>query len=307
MASNPMQKKSRNSFLLGMLLMLIIAAIAMVGMYILLKTDKKEEEEEQVKQKQVYVVSNTIASGAGITEDDLKVVTVNEDTIPSDAYGPNDLGYLYRTVVNNQNEQEEVPMYKAKIQLTAGTVLSESMIYEGEALQASERVQEFNMLQLPVQLEMGEFVDVRLLMSNGQDYIVVSHKEVLDITDSTIWLQLSEDEILLMSNAIVESYISPATNLYVTKYVEPGMQSAAQITYIPSNEVINLINQDPNIVQTARDNLVNKYTNSAALRGHIETELGNFADQSIDNIQEKMQEARDKAIEARQEYLYGVE
>ena len=163
------------------------------------------------------------------------------------------------------------------------------------------------MLQLPIQLETAEYVDIRLLMSSGQDYIVVSHKEVKDVTDSTIWLQLTEEETLLMSNAIVESYISPASNLYVAKYVEPGLQSAATVTYIPSSQVINLIQQNPNIINQAKVNLIERYNSNQALRNDIQGELNKYSEQTIENIQAKMEEAREKAVQARQEFLYGVE
>lgn len=305
MASNPMQKKSRNSFLLGMLLMLIIAAIAMAAMFFLLKKDEKKQEEQAVAQTYVYRLNTSVKSGEEITSSKVTSVLVTSDAVPAKAF-PSKTKVTQDGKDNWVDKSFAYSGYKSKIDLDKGTILSEDMLYEGNELQASERIQEYNMLQLPIQLDSGEYVDIRLQMSNGQDYIVVSHKEVKDLTLDTIWLQLSEEEILLMSNAIVESYISPASNLYVTKYVEPGMQTAATITYIPSNEVINLINQDPNIVSTAREALVAKYTNGAALRGYMQTELNKYSDQALDNIQAQMEEVREKAKQAREEFLYGV-
>lgn len=309
MATNPMQKKARNSFLMGMLLMLIIAAVAIVLLFMFFKKDQKKQEEKEVAQTYVYVVNKTIESGKEITDADLKLSLVNVDIVPKNAYGRDDdlLNNLYYEVKDNNGEVEYKPKYKAKIKLTEGTVLNDNMLYEGNGLDASERIQEYNMLQLPIQLDIGEYIDIRLQMSNGQDYIVVSHKEVIDITEQTIWLQLSEAEIMLMSNAIVDSYISPASNLYVVKYVEPGMQGAATVTYIPSNEVINLINQDANIVETARNALVNRYNNGTAIRDYIHNELGKYSDSAIDNIESKMIEAREKAKEQREIFLNGVD
>ena len=308
MASNPMQKKSRNAFLTGMLLMLIIAAIAMVIMFLLLKSDNKKQEEQQATQTYVYRLNTSVESGEEITEENMELVLANLDTVPGDAFGENDLyGSLYKEIKNDQNEYEYVPRYRAKINMKAGTILSESMLYEGEMLKASARIQEYNMLQLPVQLDIGEYVDIRLLMSNGQDYIVVSHKEVIDVTDTTIWLQLEEDEILLMSNAIVESYISPASTLYVTKYVEPGNQQAATTTYIPSEAVMILIQKDPNVITAANSALTDRYLNGGVIRSQIQAELDKHADQAIENITAQMLEAREKAKEEREEFLYGVE
>lgn len=305
MASNPMQKKSRNSFLLGMLLMLIIAAIAMAAMFLLLKKDEKKQEEQAATQTYVYRLNTSVKSGEEITSAKVTSVLVNSEAVPEGAF-------TSKTKITQDGKDNWVDKsfsysgYKSKIDLDKGTILSDSMLYEDKALQASERIQEYNMLQLPVQLDPGEYVDIRLQMPNGQDYIVVSHKEVKDLTVDTIWLQLAEEEILLMSNAMVESYIAPASNLYVTKYVEPGMQTAAQITYVPSQEVIYLIQQNPNIVSDAKTSLITRYTNESALRNNMQTELNKYSDQAIDNIQAQMEEAREKAKQAREAFLGGV-
>lgn len=306
MATNPMQKKSRNAFLLGMLLMLIISAIIIVGMLFIFKKNEQKQEQETAAQTYVYRLNREIKSGEEITSSDVTSILVSVDAVPTGASSAKT-----KRTINGKEEWVDRSFdyigYRSKIDLDVGTIVCENMLYEDDELQASERIQEYNMLQLPVQLETAEYVDIRLLMSSGQDYIVVSHKEVKDVTDSTIWLQLTEEETLLMSNAIVESYISPASNLYVAKYVEPGLQSAATVTYIPSSQVINLIQQNPNIINQAKVNLIERYNNNQALRNNIQDELNKYSEQTIENIQEKMEEAREKAVQARQEFLYGVE
>ena len=54
MATNPMQKKARNSFLMGMLLMLVIAGVAIVLLFVFFKKDQKKQEEQEVSQTYVY-------------------------------------------------------------------------------------------------------------------------------------------------------------------------------------------------------------------------------------------------------------
>ena len=301
MAANPMQKKSRNSFLMGMLLMLIIAAIAMILMFVLLKKDSKKQEEQASSQTYVYRLNADVKSGEEIDSSKVTSVLVNSEAVPKGAIASKTKGDKNNWVDKKFNYIG----YRSKIDLDAGTIICENMMYE-EELQDSERLQEYNMLQLPIQLEAGEYVDVRFLMSNGQDYIVVSHKEVKDITAGTIWLQMTEEEILLMSNAIVESYISPASTLYVAKYIEPGTQGAASITYVPSSEVVNLIQQDANIVNQAKTDLINRYNNNQSIRGYIQNEINKYAEQAIDNIQADMLEAREKAKEERENYLNGI-
>ena len=292
MASNPMQKKTRTAFLLGFLVMLIIAVIVGGAIFFITSRNNKKQEQQQKQQQNVYVVNKKIESGQEITAASIVLKAVDTELVSqTEAFGASNspIGYT------------------AKIDLPAGTVLVQSMLNESGEISDSERIVEYNMLQLPVQLEVGEFVDIRFLLSNGQDYIVVSHKEVKEITADTIWLQLSEDEILLMSNAIVEAAISPATNIYIAKYVEPGLQSAATITYVPSGDVINLIANNPNIIQSSRDKLRERYQSyNSLVRGAINNELNKYSAEAIDNIEAGMIAAREKAIEGRQEYLYGV-
>ena len=306
MATNPMQKKSRNAFLLGMLLMLIISAIIIVGMFFIFKKNETQKQQENAAQTYVYRLNTAVKSGEEITSSHVSSVLVSVDAVPTGASAAK----TKKTVDGQEkwiDKKFDYTGYRSKIDLDEGTIICENMLYEDDELQASERIQEYNMLQLPIQLETAEYVDIRLLMSSGQDYIVVSHKQVKDVTDSTIWLQLTEEETLLMSNAIVESYISPASNLYVAKYVEPGLQSAATVTYIPSSQVINLIQQNPNIINQAKVNLIERYNSNQALRNDIQGELNKYSEQTIENIQAKMEEAREKAVQARQEFLYGVE
>lgn len=65
---------------------------------------------------------------------------------------------------------------------------------------------------------------------------------------------MSEADIVMLNSAIVESYIMKASNIYIAKYVEPGMQEKAANTYVPTAEVIRLIETDSNIVSTAKMN-----------------------------------------------------
>ena len=51
MATNPMQRKARNSFLLGMLVMLIITGIIIAILFIQLTNIKKAEKQEKVNSK----------------------------------------------------------------------------------------------------------------------------------------------------------------------------------------------------------------------------------------------------------------
>lgn len=85
MATNPMQRKARNSFLLGMLLMLVILGAVIALLVIQLMNMKKEKDEEIAAMVRVYVLSQSVTSGQIITTDMLTELTVNKSTVPANA------------------------------------------------------------------------------------------------------------------------------------------------------------------------------------------------------------------------------
>ena len=85
MATNPMQRKSRNAFLLGMLLMLIIAAIVVVLLYMKIQNQQKELNEFVAATDKVYVLKQDVKSGQIITTSMVQKQNANKSTMPADA------------------------------------------------------------------------------------------------------------------------------------------------------------------------------------------------------------------------------
>ncbi len=294
MAMNPMQRKSRNSFLLGMVLTLLITSVIIAMLF--LQVTKLKDEADKLEKSYVtaYVLQTDIESGRNITMNDVKQEKISRLMLPTDYITAAD---LTDTTI-------------AKINLTAGTVLSSSIITEsGDEISNDARLQEYNMIVLPTQLEVDDYIDIRWMLPNGQDYIVVSKKRVLDCNEDTIWLKMTEDEILTMSGATVDAYTVTGSKLYAIKYVEPGMQETAVATYVPSNDVISLINSDSNITNVAKQALSARYTEALrrAREQQIQGVIDQYSDSAIDNIEAKLEEEIAKQQEARQLYLEGLD
>lgn len=85
MASNPMQRKSRNSFLLGMIITLLITGVVIVFLFLQLKKVKDEQKQEEAQKVNVYTLNMNVKSGQVLTEDMFSKQRVNKSTIPSNA------------------------------------------------------------------------------------------------------------------------------------------------------------------------------------------------------------------------------
>lgn len=314
MAKNPMQRKAQNSFLLGMLITLLITGIIIALLILQLTKLTKEQKKAEVNVKTVYVVADDIKSGDAITEDKIVTKQVDGTTVPQNALTLTELEEKTNVLDENGNLIKKIEVI-AKINLLQGTVITTDMIAEKGELAADLRKQEYNMFVIPSQLTTGQYVDVRLRLPNGKDYIVVSHKRITipdyegTLSVNTVSLDLSEVEILTLSCAIVESYKISGSLLYVNQYIEPGLQTAATTTYIPDDDTINLIHRDPNCVEEARQELFkrnNDAANKGAVRNPINSGLNENSEQATDNAVNALKEELQRAQEERQKYLESL-
>lgn len=295
MATNPMQKKARNSFILGILVTVVVMGLIVALLLMQLMKLKDEEAERQARLVSVYALNTDVKSGDTVDASMLTKVTTDSSAAPTDAVS---LGLITENTI-------------AKIDLTAGTIITESMLSESDDVLTSDvRLQEYNMLKLASQITSDDYIDIRLRMPSGLDYIVVSKKRVeiptIDGIDSvnTIWVKLTEDETLAMSNAIVEAYKMEGAILYTTKYVEPGTQEKATPTYVPSAETVNLITQNPNVVDEAKQAMYKRYNDYTSIRNNINSELSQIeADDAAGNVNTGVADEVTAAQEQRQSYL----
>ena len=237
------------------------------------------------------------------------VTTANGDVPVTEIDG---MYYAQHQEVQNEEKVEyplsQVPIV-AKVTMAPNTVLTNTLVAKStERVTADLRRQEYSVILITSQIATGDYIDIRLRMPDGTDYIVASHKEVeipvIGEMDSpnTISIQVTEDEIVTISNAIVESYMMPGSMLYATRYVEPGLQEEATPTYLPSQKVKTLIDQNPNVTEVAKRELNNRYTNGTN-RNNINDVLNQHAEDAADNVTDRTEEEITLIQDERQQYL----
>jgi hypothetical protein len=418
MAANPLERKSRNSFLLGIVVTLLITGCIISLLLVQIVKANKEKQDEKALMQTVYALNTDVKSGQIITKDMISILTVSSKAIPMNAisdaitfdnyalkdaegndvysdeiglyirknseylevyegeqstyytYSPegekqnvtlstrekeniktDDYGnYVvreteqktriykeantdnyytlkinyYGTDINKENpirEKEYIQLNGsaliAKLDMKQNTVITLEMIAKSdEALTDDIRRQEYNCVVLPLDLETGDYVDLRLLLPNGQDYIVVSKKQVtiaaaedsaagtLWKSPDTIWVNLGEDEILSMSCAIVDAYKIAGAKLYATVYTDPGMQKAAIPTYLINAETAALIQKDPNVLSEALTALRNRYSGTDR-NTHVDTQIMKQEDPE-GNFIDKMEQSITNTTDQRLEYLESL-
>ncbi len=271
--------------------MFIIALIVGGALYYFLGAQNRQKEETIGDEVLAYALSTDVKAGEKIDATKLVQISTYKNAVPVEIIGPSNL-------IVNEGEKYE---YVAKTDLPKNTVLSKDLVKRSD-LGEDTRLTEYNMLTLPTTLAVGDTVDIRLRLGNGADFIVVSKKFVENIFGNTISFKLSEDEILLINNAIVEAYLSNTAEMYVVKYVD-GIQEKATLTYIPSADVQALIDRDENIVKAARNELNARYNGSQVNKTIKENGL-----EDIDsaNLEAGVKTQLENAKKAREAYLNGL-
>lgn len=225
-----------------------------------------------------------------------------------------DKAFYYEGNNNNASNRRDITVATdaviAKVAMTANTVITSSLVVRTDEVQTNDvRTQEYNMLVLPTELGPEDYVDVRLMLPNGQDFIVVSKKRVgiPQTSDGTymadtITMNLAEDETISMSAAIVEAYKINGSKIYVTKYTDPGIQEKSIETFIPTQEIAELINSDPNIVTTAREALKARYTTGLKNVNSVKNGL----ERNDENVKTKTDESIQTTQQNRKQYLESL-
>ena len=85
MASNPMQRKSRNSFLLGVIITLLITGVIIALLFLQLKQKTEELNAELNAKVNVYTLNQNVKSGQVLTKDMFTIKKIHKDSIPSNA------------------------------------------------------------------------------------------------------------------------------------------------------------------------------------------------------------------------------
>lgn len=312
MPINPMQRRARNSFLIGFLVALIIMAVVVLVLLNRIKALNEAKEALEALQTQTYVASSDLKSGVELDfDEDFSYETVQTTVDSSTIISSDDFEYLneYGVPMEIYNEDGTPKKRKMalKVDVPQGTIVTKDLLVEvGKETKDSDRILEYNMIVLPSTLKNGDFIDVRISLPTGEDFVVLSKKEVYGTNDTCVWLKVSEEEILIMNNAMVEAYIIQGAKLYATMYIEAGLQDALTQTYLVSPDVMSMILKDPNIIQDAAQNIWNSY--DPTYRNQIfETEIDKYRTQLNQMVEEQNEQEIEKIKAARKTYVEALE
>ncbi len=254
--------------LLSVIIAIISMAIGAASIFFYLEKQRIEADKKiEARKKYVYLAKNRIIPGEVLSQNNLKKVYL-ECNMPTEYYMTEDeIGTMAVISI-------EVDMPILKVMCSSGIITNELREVSCEVVKLNDNLME------------NDFVDIRLRFSNGEDYIVLSKKSVHNLSslekqmqgEESCYLWMTEEEILNFSAAIVDAYLYTGSNFYTVKYLEPQLQEASKVTYIPRLGTLDMMKQYPEIIETAKISL------KESLRKELENRLHFFLNQDIREI-----------------------
>lgn len=227
---------------------------------------KAKKLEDTVRQSEIaYSLAVDVESGQEITEDMLVDIYVP-------AAGASEDRFLKQWITEDGSKK-----YYAKTDLKASTILTKAMLYQDKPITKDIREGEYSFIELPTNLKPGDFIDIRIQFPTGDDFILLSKKEVKDLSGLTVWFDVDEGEILTMSSAVVDAYVEQA-KIYAMPYVDKHFQESSEMTYPVKENVKQLIKESPNIVNIAKLNL------TAQNRARVEANLQAMSSDEVSKL-----------------------
>lgn len=244
----------------GVLVIVIILSwvLCLVGLFLLRgsyasKLEAKDVEIATLTEKSAVntvtglkVVSD-VPAGKKIEETDLESAEVSENVV----------GVV-------QDASEIIGKYY-KLNLSAGHVLTTDLIYE-DKLTDDLRLFDIVTHMNPIGLKAGSFVDIRIQMPLGEDYIGIAHRQVKEINTGVLKIAVTENDIHTYNSMLVDSILYPGTQIYAVEYVEGAVQKAAQVYYPKAKNVTAIAQKDPNLLNAIKEDML-------ARRGILESGL----------------------------------
>ena len=223
---------------------------------------------------------------------------------------------------NLVSDPSEIVGKHFKVPMTAGSVITIDCIYE-EVVSEDMRFYDVIVDVVPIGLEAGSFVDIRIKFGTGADFVGISHRRVAEVNENVLKLVLTENDIHMLSSMTVDNIVfnqnftatydvnndgkvnendrlDPiGSYIYAVEYVMGGVQDKAGEYYSPSPLVQGIMAKDPNIMNmelSANDLALKRKLIEAGLQDTTTT-AEKFRNEVTDAIKEG-QKAYEKRVEA---------
>lgn len=201
----------------------------------------KEVTSSNSEYVQAWILNKEIKQGYPIDIDkDLDPITVSTAGVPKD--------YI--------QDKTKIKNLVTRLKLEPHTIISADMVTDmNQAITDSTKNQDYDWIKVHAFAKQGDYVDIHYKKVDGSDYIVAAKKKLINLSGAVFSINLSdEDERAYINNATVAAAITGGI-LYTSIYPDPENQQAAEVTYVPNDDIKKMIEKDPKVLSDAKEKL----------------------------------------------------
>lgn len=191
-----------------------------------------------------------------------------------------------------------------RVDMTKGTVLTNDVVNNVKVTD-DQRLLDIVTHSNPVGIEAGKYVDIRISLPRGEDFIALSHKKVQEVNGGVLKLIVSEEDIHTYNSMLVDSLLYGGTQIYAVEYVEGGVQKPADTYYPMSTDVLSIAQKDPNLLNAIKSDMLNRRSKlDSSLQGLSPTEedeVNAILEKGKERLNDKMSEAEIVANKRKEE------
>ena len=212
------------------LLCLLLSAIVPAIVYLYLSRQEYKQKSDHLNkqlafyEKEVYVANQKLPKGTVLTKDIVDKQIRYSDYEQDEFISEKDFGK------------------SLSLDIKEDTCLMDFMVYNPE-----DNTREFFLesVEIPEHIQEGDRVDIRIRYGNGEEYIVLSDKIILNsMKEKGMVIRLTEEEFLLISSAIIDTELFRKVVLYVVEYPEYESVEMSRVTYIANRDVLLLLGRE---------------------------------------------------------------
>lgn len=134
-----------------------------------------------------------------------------------------------------------------KINVSAGSPVTNDMLTK-ESYGPTDRLQLVLVDAITPSLEVGDYVDIRMVTPYGINYVVMSKKRVTNIYESGIEIVMSEAELMVYQGLLIDQYMNTGTVIYTSKYLDPTLQKSMYAMYVPPKDIVDYMKLNANML-----------------------------------------------------------
>lgn len=268
------------------------------GCITLYKTVNKVTSERSQLIQQSGILQASIDAIGPITE----VLTVNKPVKAGDVVRAEDLALqtIPQSSITERhftNVQDCLGMV-FKIDLLPGTSITSDLLMR-EALNEITYERDLSFSFLPLGLEVGDFIDVRVVLPYGEEFTVLQHERVEQLVyeSNIIKLYLNEEQLTLWTSVLKDYaiYRDKGFSYYCVKYLEPGITQEAKAFYPVRSEMEDTVAKNPNIKHP-------ELCVNTELRNVINSKLDTVKDEHSGNLASGAQNEASKLTGSKNQY-----